>query len=131
MNPTTLVRDMAMHWFDTTILTLLVLGAIFGAWSGFVWQIARILTLGLAIYGAVLFHEPASEVLRESALQGADVRVITTTAYVLVFLISYLILFYSARVLRDGIRAADLQMFDRLLGAAFGAGKIALGCGGL
>src|SRR5688500_12136659 len=115
-----------MHWLDTTILTLLGLGAGLGAWSGFVWQIARILTLGVGLYGAVVFHEPASQMLQDSVLQGADSRIVRPAAYLMVFLIIYLVLFYSARLVRSFIRATDLETLDRLLGAALGAGKVAL-----
>lgn len=125
-NVTTVFPDVAMHWFDTTLLMLLGLGAALGAWSGFVWQIARFLTLGLSIYGAVLFHEPASQLLQECALQDADARLVRPVAYIGVFVLVYLILLYSSRLLREAVRAAHLDVLDRLFGAALGAGKMAL-----
>lgn len=115
-----------MYWFDTTLLALLGIGAGIGAWCGLVWQIARIVSLGLAVYGSVQFHDAATQLLQESAFQDADPRIVRPIAYVAVFVVIYLILFYTMRLIRDAIRAAELESFDRLLGGLLGATKMAL-----
>ncbi|HWY86843.1 MAG TPA: CvpA family protein [Gemmataceae bacterium] len=115
-----------MYWLDTLILALLVLGAALGFFSGFLWQIARILTLGTALLVTVTCNDPASHFCRDQLLRGADPRVAQAVAYVLVFLVVYLVLFLAARLVYAGIRATDLVAVDRLLGGAFGAGKMAL-----
>ena len=43
-----------MYWLDTAILTALALGAGLGLMNGFLWQVARMLSLGLAVAGTVL-----------------------------------------------------------------------------
>jgi membrane protein required for colicin V production len=115
-----------MYWLDTLLLVLLALGVILGFFSGFLWQIARILTLTLALLATVLCNEPASLFCREHLLREVDPRIAQAVAYVLVFLVVYVALFLATRLLYQAIRAADLEVLDRVLGALFGAAKMAL-----
>src|SRR5581483_2504474 len=114
-----------MHWLDLTILILLGLGAGLGFWSGMLWQVARVVSLGLALYATVLLNEPACQFLAEAA-HGIDPRVARGVAYVGVFLGVYLALFLLTRLLHSTIKAAHLDLLDRLLGALLGAGKMGL-----
>ena len=75
---------------------------------------------------AALANEQASVTLHDACMQGADPPVVRLTAYVVVFLAVYLVLFYATRMIYQGIEAVQLQPFDRLLGAALGLGKAAL-----
>ncbi|MFO0969562.1 MAG: CvpA family protein [Gemmataceae bacterium] len=115
-----------MYWLDTAILSLLGIGALLGLWSGLLWQIARIVSLGLAFAITVVANESSAEFLHQHLLGGAEPRVAQGVAYVAVFLAVYLITFYIARVLHSAVQASDLEWLDRLLGAAFGAAKIAI-----
>jgi uncharacterized membrane protein required for colicin V production len=115
-----------MFWLDTTILAVLAVGALLGAMSGFLGQFTRLVGVGTAIYAAVFFNDWAAQALQEAFLNEADPRIGRGLAYVIVFMVVYLFFFYSTRLLRDGVEAANLQAFDRLLGAGFGVGKMAL-----
>ena len=115
-----------MYWFDTTMLVLLGLGALLGAWSGLIGQIARFVCLGISVYAAVLLHEPVARILQESVLLGAGAQVVRVVAGIVVFVIVFVIVHYTSRLARSGVRAADLESFDRLLGGLFGAAKMAL-----
>jgi membrane protein required for colicin V production len=119
-----------MYWLDTLLLALLALGAALGFFSGFLWQIARILTLAIALLATLVCNEPASNFCREQLLREADPRIAQAVAYVLVFLAVYVVLFLATRLLYQGIRAADLEVVDRLLGGLFGAAKMSLILGG-
>jgi membrane protein required for colicin V production len=115
-----------MYWLDTLLLVFLAVGAALGFFSGFLWQIARILTLAIAVVATVVCNDPASLFCREQLLRDADPRVAQAVAYVLVFLSVYVVLFLATRLLYKGIRAADLEIVDRLLGGLFGAAKMAM-----
>ncbi len=115
-----------MYWLDTLLLAIIALGALLGFFSGFLWQIARILTLGIALFATVAFNEPASRLCQDNLLRDADPRIAQVVAYVLVFLAVYLVLFLATRLVYKGIKASDLEILDRLLGGVFGAGKMAL-----
>jgi membrane protein required for colicin V production len=115
-----------MYWLDTLLLALLALGGALGFFSGFLWQIARILTLGISLLATVACNDAASRFCQEHLLREADPRISQAVAYVAVFLGVYVVLFLATRLLHQGIRASDLEFMDRLLGGLFGAGKMAL-----
>ena len=115
-----------MHWLDVALLTTVAVGAVLGFVSGMFLQIARLATLAAAVSTSVLFHEEATKLLRDWLPRDADSRVVQACAYVSVFLIVYITLFLVTRLLRAWLRATDLALPDRLLGALLGAGKIAL-----
>jgi membrane protein required for colicin V production len=123
-----------MYWLDTVILVLLGLGAGLGFWSGLLWQVARVISLGLSLWATVVCNDPATRVLDE-AVQGIDPRLARGAAYIVVFLGVYLSLFLLTRIVHKIIRATHLEVVDRLLGGLLGAAKmgvvIALACAGL
>ena len=102
------------------------LGAGMGAWCGLFWQVDRVATVGLSVYGSVLLHEPATHLIRDGLMQGADDQFVGASAYVAAFLVVYVILIYVVRLVRQAIRAARLEGLDRLLGAGLGASKMAV-----
>jgi uncharacterized membrane protein required for colicin V production len=115
-----------MYWFDTTLLAFLAASAILGAWSGFVRQMARIVCISLSCCGAIVLHEPVVGFLREIVLKDASPMVLDVLAYASVFVVGYLVLHCVAYLIREAVREADLEVYDRLLGSLFGAGKMAL-----
>jgi uncharacterized membrane protein required for colicin V production len=123
-----------MYWLDIVILVMLGLGAGLGFWSGLLWQVARVVSLGLALYATILLNEPATNFLNES-VRGIDTRVAQGAAYVAVFLAVFLTMFLLTRLLHKTIKATHLEMLDRLLGALLGSAKmsvlVALLCTGL
>ncbi len=114
-----------MFWLDTTILAVLCLGAILGARTGLVWQLARVVGIGGSIYLAVAINGPVSDLMRDVFLLGADPRLSQLLAYVVVFVCSYLIIYFLTCLIYEGIEATPLEPFDRLLGAALGLVKAA------
>lgn len=115
-----------MHWLDTTLLVLLALAGGLGFWSGLLWQVARIIGLGLAGYATILFHQPTVQALGQHWLKDADPRVVQGSAYVLVFLGVYLLVLIVTQILRKVIQATELETFDRLFGAVLAAGQTAI-----
>ncbi len=93
-----------MYWLDTLLVALLALGAALGFYSGFLCQIARILTFAIALMATIAFNDPATRLCQEQFLQGADSRIAQATAYVLVFLLVYISLFLATRLAIAGMR---------------------------
>ncbi len=120
-----------MFWLDSTILAVLGLGALLGALSGLLWQVARLAGLVAAVYAAVVLNEPASALVHEGFLQGADPRAARLAAYGGVFLAVYLVFYFLTYLLYQGLEAARLEPLDRLLGAALGLAKAGLILAGL
>src|SRR5687767_5077537 len=115
-----------MHWLDTMIVAALGLGAVLGFVSGLFWQVARIASLGAAVLATISWHEAAAGALRQWVLRDAEPSIVQASAYVSVFLSVYIVLFIATRLIRVWLRATDLALADRMLGALLGAGKIAL-----
>jgi membrane protein required for colicin V production len=114
-----------MHWLDITLLVVLTLGALLGARSGLLWQVARLVTFGVAFYVSIFYHEQLADLLG-SYVTGASPFVLSALAYVGSFLGIYLVLFAITALLERVLKASKLKGLDRLLGAGFGALKATL-----
>jgi uncharacterized membrane protein required for colicin V production len=115
-----------MYWLDTTIVIIVAAGAIFGALSGLLLQLARLVGFAVALYAAIVFNDQATTLLQQGFAQDAEPWVTRVLAYVLVFLAVYLTIFVLTVVLERGVKAARLQALNRLLGALLGAAKFGL-----
>jgi membrane protein required for colicin V production len=113
-----------MHWLDITILIVLGVGAAMGFCSGLLWQVARVVSLALSIYLAILANTPAANWLGEQ-FPDVNAAVGRIGAFIAVFLLVYLILYLLTRALHSAIRAAKLETLDRVLGALLGMVKMA------
>lgn len=113
-----------MHWLDIIILVVLGVGAAMGFCSGLLWQVARVVSLGLSLYVAIVTNTAGADWL---ALQWKDVNpaVNHVVAFIGVFLAVYLTLYMITRALHKAIKATKLETLDRLLGALLGIAKMA------
>jgi membrane protein required for colicin V production len=112
-----------MHWLDIIILIVLGLGAVFGFWSGLLWQIARIVSLALSLYVAITVNTPLAEWL-EHQWRDTSPTICRVGAFVLAFILVYLILYLITRMVHQAIKATKLEMVDRMLGALLGMAKM-------
>jgi uncharacterized membrane protein required for colicin V production len=115
-----------MYWLDTTILAILCIGAVFGALSGLLMQLARLVGFIVALYAAIYFNDGATALLQDSFVSDAEPLVARIVAYVAVFLLVYLSIFLTTVALERGLKAVRLQVINRVLGALLGAAKLAL-----
>src|SRR5947209_15620594 len=115
-----------MYWLDVVLLVLLGLGAALGFWSGLVMQVARLVSLGSAIWATLALNEPATRLLHERVAPETNVGVLHGIAYIAVFLVVYIALFALSRLVYKLVRASKLVLLDRVTGAVLGAMKMAL-----
>ena len=115
-----------MYWLDTTILAILGIGAVFGALSGLLMQLARLVGFAVALYAAIFFNDGATALVQQSFVQDAEPLVARIVAYVVVFLVVYLSIFLTTVTLERGMKAVRLQVVNRVLGALLGAAKLGL-----
>jgi membrane protein required for colicin V production len=113
-----------MHWLDIIILVLLGVGAAMGFWTGLLWQVARVVSLALSIYLAILVNTPITDWLTE---EWQDVNPVfdRVVAFIAVFLATYLILYWITHLIHKTIKATKLETLDRLLGSLLGILKMA------
>ena len=112
-----------MHWLDIVILVVLGIGAAMGFCTGLLWQVARVVSLGLSLYLAILTNTVAADWLSE---QWKDVNpaINRVAAFIGVFLLVYLTLYFITRVIHKAIKESKLETFDRLFGALLGIVKM-------
>jgi membrane protein required for colicin V production len=114
-----------MHWLDITLLVVLAIGALLGARSGLLWQVARLVTFGVAFYVSIYYHEPIADLLG-TYVTGTSPFLLSALAYVGSFLAVYLVLFAVTVAMEKALKASKLKALDRVLGAGFGALKATL-----
>ena len=120
-----------MHWLDSTFLAVLAAAAVMGAYSGLLMQVFRLVGFGVALYGAKCSNANFALWLRRSMLRDAEPQVCTLAAYGLLFLGIYLAIFLVTVLLERGMRATQLQFFNRCLGGALALVKMGLMLGGI
>jgi membrane protein required for colicin V production len=114
-----------MHWLDIALLVVLGIGAILGARSGLLWQVARLVTLGAALYLCIYGHELVTSLLAPF-LDSTSTLLAPGLAYVLTFLAVFLTGHGITLLLQHVLRASKLKTLDRFLGGALGLVKATL-----
>jgi membrane protein required for colicin V production len=114
-----------MHWLDILILVVLGVGAAMGFCTGLLWQVARVVSLALSLYLAIMSNTPVADWLGQ---QWNDINpgVSRIVAFITVFVCVYLILYMITRLIHRAIKATKLETLDRVLGALLGAVKMGL-----
>jgi membrane protein required for colicin V production len=99
------------------------IGAAMGFCTGLLWQVARLVSLALSLYLAILANAGVTDWLDE---QWKDVNpaVNRIIAFIGVFVIIYLILYLITRLVYQAIKATKLETLDRVLGALLGTVKM-------
>lgn len=115
-----------MFWLDTLFVALAILAAALGAWTGFLWQAARLVGLTAALTATVLLHDSAVRWIQVQLLPGVSDLAAHVLAYAGIFLLVYVTLYILTRLLYRGIQETELQTLDRWCGALLGAGKMLL-----
>ena len=112
-----------MHWLDIIILIVLAVGAVMGFCSGLLWQIARVVSLALSLYVAIVANADVSHWI-DDQWKDANPAFSRIAAFIGVFVAVYLILYLITRIIHKAIEATQLKTLDRLLGAVLGAAKM-------
>ena len=113
-----------MHWLDILILVLLGLGAALGFASGLLWQVARLASLGISLYAAIMVNAEATDWLGRH-WKDTNLAFNHIVAFVSVFVLVYLLLYLITRLIHQAIKATKMEMMDRVLGSLLGAAKMA------
>ena len=101
---------------DIAVLVLMAITAVIGFWTGFIWQVIRIISVIASIWIA-LVYSPVVAGFMGSRLPASMRDLISTAA---VFLAAMLVLYLVGYLFRDVVNALKPQVTDRILGAAFG-----------
>jgi uncharacterized membrane protein required for colicin V production len=108
-----------MYWLDTVILCVLAGGALVGFFMGFLWQMFWVISVSLGLYCTVTLNDPATKLVKNHLLPEASPAVACGAAYVLVFLVVFVLFLIVTVLLGQLIRKAHLGWLNRLLGSGF------------
>lgn len=113
-----------MSILDIILLVVLGFGLVRGLMNGFFIEIASLVGLALGLYGAIHFSYFISDFLKDK-LDWAE-KTVQIVAFASTFIIIVLVISLSGKILTKIADAAALGIFNKLLGAIFGALKLAL-----
>lgn len=112
-----------MTWLDYTVLGVMLVSIVWGAWRGLVREVISILGWVIAFLAANLFAGPFAETLPQ-AIPSPELRL--AAAFVGIFIGSLVVTTLVGLLLSKAVHAVGLAGLDRVLGALFGVARGAL-----
>lgn len=112
-----------MNTFDIIVIILLLIGAVRGFIHGFVFEIATLGSLFLAMFAAFKLAYLAQPTLRK--LGNMDAHLLAVLSFILMFLLVIVGMYFLAKLFTSLIDKAGLGIFNKLMGAIFGILKYA------
>lgn len=117
------IQSESMSVVDLLVLATIGVGVTLGALRGFVPQVTGVFGIGGGLYLAGRFHDPVQEYVFAPYFQW-DFN--GEAAFVSIMVLTVLLAALAGYLLRKMIVSVGLSPYDRVLGAALGAGKAAL-----
>lgn len=112
-----------MTWLDYTVLGVMLVSIVWGAWRGLVREVISILGWVIAFLAANLFAGPFAETLPQ-AIPSPELRL--AAAFIAIFIGSLVVTTLVGLLLSKAVHAVGLAGLDRVLGALFGVARGAL-----
>lgn len=109
------------NWIDVLISILLIWALIKGFRKGFIIELASLLALVLGIFGAIKFADFTAAYLSESVNLPEDYTPLI--AFALTFIVIVVGVHFLARLIQGFVKMIALNIFNRIAGAIFSAGK--------
>ena len=113
-----------MNYVDIILIIPLLWGLYKGFTKGLIIEAASIIALGLAVWGAIKFHNFVSEWMQNS--MGWSSKYLPILSFALIFIGVLLIVFGIAKLLEKIVKAVALGFLNKLGGALFGVLKFGL-----
>jgi len=115
-----LMESMHLSPYDFVVLGIVLLLALRGLWIGFLGQVVPLLALYLGYFAASRYHEQLLPFLQDVS---DNPRVIFLSAYVILFVATFLLATLLGKGLALVIQVTIAPWFDRLLGLVLGCAK--------
>ena len=113
-----------MNYIDIIIAIPLLWGLYKGFTKGIILEAATLIALGLAIWGAVKFHDFVTVWMRESLNWTS--KYMPVISFALIFIGVLVLVFAIAKLLEKIIKAVALGFLNKLAGGIFGILKFGL-----
>lgn len=113
-----------MNYIDIIIAIPLLWGLYKGFTKGIILEAAALIALGLAIWGAVKFHDFVTVWMRESL--HWTYKYVPIVSFALIFIGVLIFVFTIAKLLERIVKAVSLGFLNKLAGGVFGILKFGL-----
>lgn len=113
-----------MNYLDIIFIIPLLWGLYKGITKGLIIEAATLIAFGLAVWGAIKFHDFLSEWMR--AQMGWESKWLPIAAFALIFIGVLLVVMGVAKLLEKIVKSASLGFLNKLGGAVFGILKFGL-----
>lgn len=113
-----------MNYIDIIIAIPLLWGLYKGFTKGIILEAATLIALGLAVWGAVKFHDFVTVWMRESLNWTS--KYMPVISFALIFIGVLVLVFAIAKLLEKIIKAVALGFLNKLAGGVFGILKFGL-----
>lgn len=113
-----------MSVLDIVLMVLILFGLVRGLMKGFFVEIASLVALVAGVYGAIHFSNYAATFIDENS--EWDEKTINIVAFAVTFLVIVLVIALAGKALTKLADFAALGIVNKLLGAIFGALKVAV-----
>ena len=113
-----------MSNIDIILGILLSIGIIHGFMKGFIWEVASLLSVFVALWVAIHFSAMAAGYLSE--VFSLSVKTNQVISFVIVFLLAFVIIRIAGKMLTKALESVSLGLPNRIAGAVFGMFKWSL-----
>ena len=113
-----------MSNIDIILGILLSIGIVRGFMKGFVWEVASLLSVFVALWVAIHFSAMAAGYLSE--VFSLSVKTNQVISFVIVFLLAFVIIRIAGKMLTKALESVSLGLPNRIAGAVFGMFKWSL-----
>ena len=113
-----------MSNIDIILGILLSIGIVRGFMKGFIWEVASLLSVFVALWVAIHFSAMAAGYLSE--LFSLSVKTNQVISFVIVFLLAFVMVRIAGKTLTKALESVSLGLPNRIAGAVFGMFKWSL-----
>jgi membrane protein required for colicin V production len=117
---------MDFNIFDVIVISITLILAIKGYFSGIIKEIAGLIGIGAGIFLGSIYYKNVGAYINDSILKIPNESAINVVGFVAVFVITWLIIVLIGMLLAKILQVAKLGVLDRIGGVIFSAGKFFL-----
>ena len=117
---------MDFNIFDAIVISITLILAIKGYFSGIIREIAGLIGIGAGLFLGSMYYKSAGAYINESIFKIPNESAINVVGFVAVFIITWMIVILIGMMFSKILQVAKLGIFDRIGGVIFSAGKFFL-----
>jgi len=114
---------MDFNIFDAIIISITLILAIKGYFSGIIKELAGLIGIGAGLFLGSMYYQQTGEYINNSIFKIPNESAINVVGFVSIFIITWLIIILIGMIFAKILQVSKLGIFDRIGGVIFGAGK--------